>query len=140
MITFKGTRDIIEAFKIDEQERIEIYRQSRNFLSNLTVIGQFDFKGIMAKRLCKDFHDIWMFDQHACSERINLEILMSQENKTIYNRDEMNMKACRSAVKFGDKLNLVEQEEILKNLKNCNEPFHCAHGRPTCWLIARIYH
>ena len=138
--TFKGTRGTIEAFKIDEQSRTEISGQSRDFLKDLKVIGQFDFKGILAQRNCKEFHEIWMFDQHACAERINLEKLIHENGTKInYNRDEMNMKACRSAVKFGDKLTKSEQEEILTKLSNCLEPFHCAHGRLTCWLLARIY-
>lgn len=144
MGTFKGTKDVIEAFKINEQSKLKISRQSRDFLKDLKAIGQFDLKGILAKRNCKEFYEIWIFDQHACDERINLEKILfdlgEMTTETIHNRDEINMKACRSAVKFGDKLNSTEQEEILKKLGNCLEPFHCAHGRPTCWLLARIYH
>ena len=110
--------------------------QSRDFIKDLTVIGQFDKKAILAKRTGNDgSKEIWMFDQHACVERINLEKLKTELTMT---REEMNMKACRTAVKFGDSLTLSEQEEIIKNLEKCNEPFHCAHGRPTCWFLVKL--
>lgn len=40
-------------------------------------------------------------------------------------------KACRSAVKFGEYLDKNECQELIKNLSNCENPFECAHGRPS---------
>ena len=133
---FKGTREELNVFKANNCQNIP--GQSRDFIKNLILIGQFDKKAILAKRKANDgSEEIWMFDQHACAERINLERLMGTEQSTM-TREEMNMKACRSAVKFGDSLTLSEQGEIIKSLEKCNEPFHCAHGRPTCWLLAKL--
>lgn len=132
---FKGLRDSYDSFKVAKHETI-VPGQSRDFLKDLTVIGQFDRKAILAKRTSHKFEEIWMFDQHACAERINLEKLMkTNQNLSL---EAMNMKACRSAIKFGDEIDISEQEEILKELEKCQEPFHCAHGRPTCWLLAKI--
>ena len=132
---FKGFRETLDFLKATDDENIP--GQSRDFIKDLKVIGQFDKKAILAKRKgLEGGEEIWMFDQHACAERINLEKLMRSELQMT--RDEMNMKACRSAVKFGDLLTNSEQEEIIKNLEKCNEPFHCAHGRPTCWLLAKL--
>lgn len=39
--------------------------------------------------------------------------------------------ACRSAVKFGDKLSAEEQKSLLKNLQAEALPYTCPHGRPT---------
>lgn len=39
--------------------------------------------------------------------------------------------ACRSAVKFGDKLSDQEQESLLKKLQTLALPYTCPHGRPT---------
>lgn len=133
---FKGKRESLSSFMVNEKVRENIHGQSREFLSDLIVIGQFDKKAIIAKRTCEEFDEIWMFDQHACAERINLENLMNSSVEMT--RDEMNMRACRSAIKFGDLLDLNEQMKIIKNLESCQEPFHCAHGRPTCWLLAKI--
>lgn len=133
---FKGVRESLDAFKVDNNRTLNVPGQSRDFLKDLRVIGQFDKKAILAKRSVPEFDEIWMFDQHACAERINLETLMRSSPNL--SRDEMNMKACRSAIKFGDQIDLFQQEEIIKQLEKCQEPFHCAHGRPTCWLLAKI--
>lgn len=132
---FKGTRESLESFKAVNSVACAA-GQSRDFLKDLIVLGQFDKKAILAKRLTPTFEEIWMFDQHACSERINLENLMNSHlNLSL---DDMNMKACKSAIKFGDELDFSQQETIIKKLEQCQEPFHCAHGRPTCWLLAKL--
>ena len=40
-------------------------------------------------------------------------------------------RSCKSAVKGGDILDPAEIEGLLKDLKNCINPFSCPHGRPT---------
>ncbi|CAO3650199.1 unnamed protein product [Mucor hiemalis] len=47
----------------------------------------------------------------------------------------MKSKACRSAIMFNDKLNLVECKTIVQQLSKCKHPFQCAHGRPTAFPI-----
>ena len=47
-------------------------------------------------------------------------------------------KACRSAIKFGDKLNDKQMSSLLKQLSECKLPFQCAHGRPTLFPIADL--
>ena len=52
----------------------------------------------------------------------------------IFNRkilDRIIMKACKSAVKGGDFLKSEEVDALMKDLKNCINPFSCPHGRPT---------
>ncbi|WP_138158903.1 DNA mismatch repair endonuclease MutL [Peptoniphilus catoniae] len=40
-------------------------------------------------------------------------------------------KACKAAVKAGDKLSLNEVDSLLKSLLECDNPYTCPHGRPT---------
>ncbi|CDZ74936.1 DNA mismatch repair protein MutL [Peptoniphilus sp. ING2-D1G] len=40
-------------------------------------------------------------------------------------------KACKAAVKAGDKLSHMEIESLIKQLINCENPYTCPHGRPT---------
>lgn len=129
---FNGPRDTMDLFKLDPAYAYKktIPGKNREFMKHLVIIGQFDKKGILAKGVNGE---IWIFDQHACAERINLENLL-QESK-INSIEEMKMKACRSAIKFGDFLTISEQANLIKSLSECNEPFHCAHGRPTCYLL-----
>lgn len=39
--------------------------------------------------------------------------------------------ACKSAIKAGDKISLVEMSELIDQLRHCDSPFNCPHGRPT---------
>lgn len=39
--------------------------------------------------------------------------------------------ACKSAIKAGDKLTLKEMSELIEQLRTCDNPFNCPHGRPT---------
>jgi len=39
--------------------------------------------------------------------------------------------ACKAAVKAGDHLSQEEVHHLFEELKDCKDPFHCPHGRPT---------
>lgn len=39
--------------------------------------------------------------------------------------------ACKSAIKAGHKLSLLEMNELINTLRLCDSPFTCPHGRPT---------
>lgn len=43
----------------------------------------------------------------------------------------INSKACRSAIMFGDLLEMKDMQNMVKSLHRCQLPFQCAHGRPT---------
>ncbi len=45
--------------------------------------------------------------------------------------EKLITRACKSAVKGGDSLTNEEIEALMKDLKNCINPFSCPHGRPT---------
>ena len=45
--------------------------------------------------------------------------------------------SCRSAVKAGKELNMVEMKKIISYLFRCKSPYSCPHGRPT---IVRLNH
>ncbi|MBQ4493479.1 MAG: DNA mismatch repair endonuclease MutL [Elusimicrobiaceae bacterium] len=41
------------------------------------------------------------------------------------------MRACKRAIKAGEKLNKEQVEALMENLKKCEDALHCPHGRPT---------
>ena len=41
-------------------------------------------------------------------------------------------RACRGAVKFGDRLSREQCITLVRKLSECANPFQCAHGRPSC--------
>lgn len=51
--------------------------------------------------------------------------------------DKLITKSCKSAVKGGDVLDSMEVNALINQLKACNNPFSCPHGRPTFVRITR---
>ncbi len=43
--------------------------------------------------------------------------------------------ACKASVKAGQKLNLWQMQEIIKNWRRCEKPYTCPHGRPISKII-----
>ena len=50
----------------------------------------------------------------------------------------LNRKACKTSIKFGDKLNKKQINNLIKQIKKCKLPFICAHGRPTIFPLLNI--
>lgn len=50
----------------------------------------------------------------------------------------LHSRACRSAIMFGDRLSLAQCRDLIEDLKNCQLPFQCAHGRPSVVPLAEI--
>jgi len=59
----------------------------------------------------------------------NLEKSTDFKNTVVI--DKLIMKSCKSAVKAHDHLSKEEIDALIKDLKNCVNPFSCPHGRPT---------
>jgi len=39
--------------------------------------------------------------------------------------------ACKASIKANTRINIEDMETIIDNLRHCNNPFNCPHGRPT---------
>ena len=46
-------------------------------------------------------------------------------------------KACKVSVKAGDDLSDIEIEALIRDLKNCENPYTCPHGRPTIVEVSK---
>lgn len=44
--------------------------------------------------------------------------------------------ACKASVKAGQKLNIWQMQEIIRNWRTCKKPYTCPHGRPISKVIA----
>ena len=44
--------------------------------------------------------------------------------------------ACKAAVKAGDRLDIIEIKELLTQMQGLDDPYHCAHGRPTFFKVS----
>ncbi|KKQ33498.1 MAG: mismatch repair protein MutL protein [candidate division TM6 bacterium GW2011_GWF2_37_49] len=45
--------------------------------------------------------------------------------------------ACKSAIKAGDELSVLQMQNLVQELQKTNNRFICVHGRPTTWTIKR---
>lgn len=45
------------------------------------------------------------------------------------------MTSCKAAVKAGQKLNIWQMQEIIRNWRGCEKPYTCPHGRPISKLL-----
>lgn len=46
-------------------------------------------------------------------------------------------KACKASVKAGDDLSDMEIQSLIRELKNCENPYTCPHGRPTVVEVSK---
>lgn len=73
-------------------------------------------------------------------ERLIREILESEDIKTsIGDIDpyKLMQKACKSSVKSGDYINHNEVHNLINQLRECDMPYTCPHGRPTIIKITK---
>ncbi|EJW01741.1 hypothetical protein EDEG_03738 [Edhazardia aedis USNM 41457] len=101
---------------------------------SVKIIGQFNCEFILVSINA----NLFVLDQHACHERVRLEMLIRKYDKDKlgeFSLDEMKQKACRGAIKFGMKLDGQEVESLIRNLFDCNFSEICAHGRPSMLKI-----
>ena len=45
--------------------------------------------------------------------------------------------ACKAAVRAGDKLTQQEAMKLIESLSKLDDPYHCAHGRPTFFTVSK---
>ena len=45
--------------------------------------------------------------------------------------------ACKAAVRAGDKLTRQEAMKLIESLSKLEDPYHCAHGRPTFFTVSK---
>lgn len=67
-------------------------------------------------------------------DELDEEFLNRYENLNFLNSrviDKLIMKSCKKSVKGGDKLSIMEMQELIDDMSKCDNPFSCPHGRPT---------
>lgn len=63
-----------------------------------------------------------MIDFYLKNNEISLEGLRKHTIATM---------ACHSSIRFNRNLTFDEMKQVVEDLKKCEQPFHCPHGRPT---------
>lgn len=63
-----------------------------------------------------------MIDFYLKNNEISIEALRKHTIATM---------ACHSSIRFNRNLTIDEMKQVVEDLKKCEQPFHCPHGRPT---------
>lgn len=67
-----------------------------------------------------------------------LRIVTSQLSNTDAVHCTQASKACHRSIRFGDKLDAAQVRTLVQDLGRCQDPFHCAHGRPTAYPLVNL--
>lgn len=108
-----------------------ILKQNFEILRNMNFeIEEFGLSSIIIKA-----HPTWLpkgYEDQAIRKII--EITISQEkNFSIekFNESVATMLSCKMAIKANMNITMQEMEQLINDLRNCDNPFNCPHGRPT---------
>lgn len=93
-------------------------------------IEEFGINSIIVKA-----HPTWLpkgYEEQATRKIIDV-ILEKEKEFTIekFNEKVATMLSCKMAIKANMNISIEEMEELIKDLRLCDNPFNCPHGRPT---------
>ena len=79
-------------------------------------------------------HPTWLEKDYE-EEQIRriVEILLATKDFSIekFREEAATMMSCKKAIKANEYISPEEVEKLLDDLRHCNNPFNCPHGRPT---------
>lgn len=108
-----------------------VLKEHFDLLKNMKFdVEEFGLNSIIVKA-----HPVWLPKDHeekAIRKIIEL-IVTCEKNFSIekFNESVATMLSCKMAIKANQFITMEEAEALLADLKNCENPFHCPHGRPT---------
>ena len=80
-------------------------------------------------------HPTWIFHkyEHDDIKRI-IDIIINEEKnfklEKFYDHVAATL-ACKASIKANTNITMEEMENLINDLRKCNNPFNCPHGRPT---------
>lgn len=79
-------------------------------------------------------HPTWILKANEESIRMILDLVIHREkdfDPIRFNDHIAATMACKMSIKANDLITIDEMEHLIDDLKKCENPFHCPHGRPT---------
>lgn len=108
-----------------------IIKENFDILRNMNFdIDEFGFNSIIIKA-----HPTWIFHkyEHDDIKRI-IDIIINQEKNfdlsKFYDHVAATL-ACKASIKANTNITMEEMENLINDLRKCENPFNCPHGRPT---------
>lgn len=93
-------------------------------------ISEFGVNSVVVKT-----HPTWIpkGEELTYTKNILDTILQCEKNFSIekFNEKVATMMACKHAIKANEHITMLEMEQLISDLRNCDNPFNCPHGRPT---------
>lgn len=77
------------------------------------------------KKFLEDMIDFWQKDREISIEKLRKKAIATM--------------ACHSSIRFNRGLTLEEMKKVIEDLRKCEQPFHCPHGRPTFICLTDKY-
>lgn len=79
-------------------------------------------QGVNEEKVIQDMIDYYIKDGDISIEKIRKYTIATM--------------ACHSSIRFNHRLSLEQMKQVVEDLKECEQPFHCPHGRPTFILVS----
>lgn len=116
--------------ELSNQEFI-ILKENFEVLKNLNFqIEEFGVNSIIIKA-----HPVWLpkgYEEEATRKIIEI-IIQEEKHFSIekFNEKIATMMSCKLAIKANENITMEEMESLINDLRKCDNPFNCPHGRPT---------
>lgn len=113
------------------KEEFLIIKEHLEFIRNLGMdIEEFGMNSFIIKA-----HPTWFKEglEEIFIRNILEKIITMNKNFNLerFNDSISAMMACKASIKAGDPISIEEMRALIDRLKLCENPFNCAHGRPT---------
>lgn len=108
-----------------------ILKENFDVLKNMNFdIDEFGINSVIIKA-----HPIWLpknYENEATRKIIEV-VINKEKNFSIekFNEKIATMLSCKLAIKANENITLLEMESLINDLRKCDNPFNCPHGRPT---------
>lgn len=108
-----------------------ILKENLELLKNMKFdIEEFGINSIIVKS-----HPAWLtrFNEEKAIRKI-IDLVIEKEKNFDLSKFQDHVAAtmaCKMSIKAGDKITLEEMENLINDLRKCENPFNCPHGRPT---------
>lgn len=108
-----------------------ILKEHFDLLKNMKFdVEEFGVNSIIVKS-----HPVWLpkGNEEQAIRKIMELIVTCEKNFSIekFNEKVATTLSCKMAIKANQFITMEETEALLEDLRNCENPFHCPHGRPT---------
>ena len=108
-----------------------ILKENFEFIRSLNIdINEFGINSIIIKS-----HPTWLpkgHEEEAIKKILDL-IINIEKNFTIekFNEKLATTLACKMSIKANTNITIKEMEKLISDLRKCDNPYNCPHGRPT---------